>query len=81
MCISFGRTAGIFQLAHKDDTAMPIYFPGPVGKKLKEVSCEFSVKHLVTEARKPGSHKWMKDGKHRPAQLAARQQDAATPVA
>ncbi|MDT0320353.1 NAD(P)/FAD-dependent oxidoreductase [Streptomyces millisiae] len=81
MCISFGRGAGIFQLGRKDDTATRLYFSGPVGRKLKEISCEASVKHLVTEARKPGAHSWPKDGKHRPAQLRARSGDAAAPVA
>jgi NADH dehydrogenase FAD-containing subunit len=81
MCISFGRGAGIFQLAHKDDTALRLYFSGPVGKKLKEFSCASSVEHLVNEARKPGSHSWFKDGKHRPALLEARRSVTAAPVA
>ena len=81
MCISFGRRTGIFQLAHKDDTAMRLYFGGLAGKKLKELSCAFSVKHLVTEARKPGSHSWPKDGKHRPALLQAQRADTAAPAA
>jgi len=81
MCISFGRRTGIFQLAHKDDTAMRLYFSGLAGKKLKELSCAFSVKHLVAEARKPGSHSWPKDGKHRPALLQAQRGDTAAPVA
>lgn len=72
MCVSFGREAGIFQLARKDDTALPVYFSGIAGKTLKEFSCEASVKHLVHEARKPGSHSWPKDGKHRPEQLRRR---------
>ncbi|WP_280239424.1 NAD(P)/FAD-dependent oxidoreductase [Nocardia abscessus] len=81
MCISFGRRTGIFQLAHKDDTAMRLYFSGLVGKKLKELSCAASVEHLVTEARKPGSHSWPKDGKHRPALLRAQRGDVTAPVA
>ncbi|WP_067462562.1 NAD(P)/FAD-dependent oxidoreductase [Nocardia amamiensis] len=81
MCISFGRRTGIFQLAHKDDTAVPLYFTGFAGKTIKEFSCAASVKHLVTEARKPGSHHWPKDGQHRPAQLAAQHSDAAETVA
>ncbi|WP_431962438.1 NAD(P)/FAD-dependent oxidoreductase [Nocardia sp. bgisy134] len=81
MCISFGRGAGIFQLGHKDDTAMRLYFSGFAGKKLKEFSCAASVKHLVNEARKPGSHHWPKDGKHRPALLLAQSADAVAPVA
>ncbi|MEV4129586.1 FAD-dependent oxidoreductase [Nocardia sp. NPDC049707] len=81
MCISFGRDAGIFQLGHKDDTAMRLYFSGFTGKKLKEFACEASVKHLVREAHKPGSHHWPKDGKHRPTLLQAQRDNAAAPVA
>jgi NADH dehydrogenase FAD-containing subunit len=81
MCISFGRSTGIFQLGHKDDTAMRIYFSGLAGKKLKEFSCQASVKHLVTEAHKPGSHHWPKDGKHRPQLLQVQRDNAAAPVA
>lgn len=81
MCISFGRSTGIFQLGHKDDTAMRIYFSGLAGKKLKEFSCQASVKHLVTEAHKPGSHHWPKDGKHRPQLLQVQRHNAAAPVA
>ncbi|MBF6136275.1 FAD-dependent oxidoreductase [Nocardia otitidiscaviarum] len=79
MCISFGRRTGIFQLGRKDDTALPLYFTGFAGRKLKEFSCAASVQHLVTEAHKPGSHHWPKDGKHRPAVLAQRG-DATAPV-
>ncbi|WP_067834590.1 NAD(P)/FAD-dependent oxidoreductase [Nocardia lijiangensis] len=81
MCLSFGRDAGIFQLGRKDDTALPLYFTGSAGKKLKEFACEASVKHLVTEAQKPGSHHWPKDGKHRPQLLQAQRDVAAASVA
>ncbi|WP_063064280.1 NAD(P)/FAD-dependent oxidoreductase [Nocardia violaceofusca] len=80
MCLSFGRDAGIYQLGHKDETAMRLYFAGFAGKKLKEFACEAGVKHLATEARKPGSHHWFSDGKYRPAQLRARHDDTV-PVA
>ncbi len=69
MCLSFGRDAGIYQLGHKDETAMRLYFSGFAGKKLKEFACEAGIKHLATEARKPGSHHWFSDGKYRPEQL------------
>ncbi|MFF0454131.1 NAD(P)/FAD-dependent oxidoreductase [Nocardia africana] len=81
MCLSFGRDAGIYQLGHKDETAMRLYFGGFAGKKLKEFACEAGIKHLATEARKPGSHHWFSDGKYRPAQLQARRDNAAVPVA
>ncbi|WP_327120668.1 FAD-dependent oxidoreductase [Nocardia sp. NBC_01730] len=81
MCFSFGRGAGIFQLLQKDDTAKRLYFTGFMGRKLKEFSCTASVKHLVTEAHKPGSHHWPKDGEHRPALLRARNENVTTPSA
>ena len=80
MCVSFGRGAGIFQLARKNDVAIPVYVTGFAGRKLKELSGEASVKHLATEARKPGAHHWPKDGKYRP-QLLRAQRDETSPVA
>ncbi|MGW0249204.1 NAD(P)/FAD-dependent oxidoreductase [Nocardia goodfellowii] len=81
MCLSLGRDAGIYQLGHKDETAMRLYFSGFAGKKLKEFACEAGIKHLATEARKPGSHHWFKDGKYRPGLLRARRDNAAASVA
>ncbi|SHN75595.1 NAD(P)/FAD-dependent oxidoreductase [Cryptosporangium aurantiacum] len=69
MCISFGRGAGIYQIAHRDDTAMRLFVSGRPGAKLKEFACESSVKHLINEARKPGSHRWLKND-NRPQLLA-----------
>ncbi|OLF09043.1 FAD-dependent oxidoreductase [Actinophytocola xinjiangensis] len=66
MCISFGRRTAIFQIGRRDETSTRVYFRGALGRKLKEFSCESSVKHLVTEAGKPGSHTWPKDEKFRP---------------
>ncbi|MFJ6677200.1 NAD(P)/FAD-dependent oxidoreductase [Actinosynnema sp. NPDC091369] len=71
MCLSFGRRTGIFQLARKDDVAIPLHFTGAAGRKLKELACESSVKHLVAEKDKPGAHHWFRDGKHRPRLLAS----------
>ncbi|MEV6340554.1 FAD-dependent oxidoreductase [Nocardia vinacea] len=81
MCLSFGRDAGIYQLGHKDDTAMRLYFSGFAGRKLKEFACSAGIKHLATEAHKPGSHRWFKDGKHRPMLLQAQRDSAAAPIA
>lgn len=80
MCLSFGRDAGIYQVGHKNETGMRLYFSGSVGKKFKEIACSAGIKHLATEATKPGSHHWFKDGKHRPMLLAQRE-NAAVPVA
>jgi NADH dehydrogenase FAD-containing subunit len=60
MCISLGRHTAVFQLGREDETAMGLYVSGRPGAKLKEIACEASVKHLVKEAEKPGSHSWPK---------------------
>jgi NADH dehydrogenase len=58
MCISLGRRAGVFQLAHWDDTAMWIILKGRLGAKVKESACKSPIDQLAKEARKPGSHTW-----------------------
>ncbi|MFI5719722.1 NAD(P)/FAD-dependent oxidoreductase [Nocardia sp. NPDC051750] len=80
MCLSFGRNAGIYQLGHKNETGMRLYFSGFAGKRLKEFACEAGIKHLATEAQKPGSHHWFKDGKHRPQLLQAQRDNTSAPV-
>ena len=54
-CISLGRRAGIFQFAHRDDTAKRLYVGGRPGAKLKQFVCWGTVKQLALEARRPGS--------------------------
>jgi NADH:ubiquinone reductase (H+-translocating) len=66
MCVSLGRRAGVFQLAHSDDTAMWIHLSGRLGAKVKEAACKSPMEQLSDEARKPGSHTWpVKDAKRR----------------
>ncbi|MFE9631852.1 NAD(P)/FAD-dependent oxidoreductase [Streptomyces sp. NPDC006463] len=55
-CISLGRRAGIFQFAHKNDTALWFHIDGRPGAKLKEFVCKGVVKHLADEAHKPGGY-------------------------
>lgn len=62
-CVSLGRRAGIFQFAHRDDTANRFYVGGGPGARLKEFVCRSTLKHLAAEARKPGSLTWVKDAK------------------
>lgn len=54
-CISLGRDAGIFQFAHRYDVAVWFHIDGRPAARLKEFVCKGIVKHLVDEARKPGS--------------------------
>jgi hypothetical protein len=66
MCISLGRRAGVFQLSHRDDTAMWIHLSGRLSAKVKESACKTPIDQLAEEARKPGSHTWpVKDSKRR----------------
>lgn len=66
MCVSLGRRAGVFQLAHRDDTATWIHVGGRLGAKLKESACVSPIRQLAKEAREPGSHTWpVKDAKRR----------------
>lgn len=77
-CLSLGRRAGLYQFASKDDTANRFYLGGRSGAKIKELSCNASVKHLVNEARKPGSLNWLKDDKRRQRLQAERGEALAT---
>jgi NADH dehydrogenase FAD-containing subunit len=74
-CISLGREGGLVQLAHLDDTVMPLYLGGRAAAKVKEAVCKGTVTFLQREARKPGSYFWLKGGK-RQQKLAS----AAQPV-
>jgi NADH dehydrogenase len=75
MCISLGRRAGIFQFADKADTANGFYVSGRPGVKIKELACRAATKHLSNEARKPGSHTWIKDDEHRQQMLQAKRSE------
>ncbi|WP_326583007.1 FAD-dependent oxidoreductase [Streptomyces sp. NBC_00481] len=77
-CISLGRRAGIFQFAHRDDTAKRLHLGGRTGAKVKELVCRHTIKQLVNEARKPGSHTWAKGEQGRRLLRAQRRETAAT---
>jgi NADH dehydrogenase FAD-containing subunit len=64
-CISLGRRIGVYQFAHKTDTAMRLHLGGRPTAKLKEFVCGYTVTLLSNEARKPGSYRWLKGDKHR----------------
>ncbi|MEU9888794.1 FAD-dependent oxidoreductase [Sphaerisporangium sp. NPDC051011] len=68
-CASLGRSAGIRQLARKDDTAVNVYVGGRIGAAIKETTCKLGVSKIRREARKPGSLLWFKGGP-RPQQPA-----------
>ncbi|MDF2706627.1 MAG: pyridine nucleotide-disulfide oxidoreductase [Nonomuraea muscovyensis] len=68
-CLSLGRRAGVFQFAHRDDTAKSYHVSGRLGAALKEIACKAGFRHLTTEARTPGGYTWFTDDS-RPARLA-----------
>ena len=79
MCVSLGRRDGVFQFAHRDDTAMRLHLSGRLGAKMKEAACTSPVKQLAAEAHKPGSHTWpVNDAKRRQRLQAKHDEEPAT---
>ncbi|MEV0523296.1 FAD-dependent oxidoreductase [Streptomyces sp. NPDC050439] len=54
-CVSLGRSAGIYQLADRSDTAVWLHIGGGLGARIKELICKGIPDHLTEEAHKPGS--------------------------
>ena len=61
-CVSLGRTGGTVQLSHTDDRPRSVYLGGRAGALVKEQVCRATVSFLRSEARKPGSYRWLKSG-------------------
>jgi NADH:quinone reductase (non-electrogenic) len=61
-CISLGRKSGTLQFAHKDDTAVNLYFTGRMVASVKEAVCKGTLWALRREATNPGSAFWFKGG-------------------
>jgi NADH dehydrogenase len=79
MCISLGRRAAVFQIAHGNDAARGLYVGGRPGAKLKESFCKGAMKQMADEAHKPGSFKWWaKDNKRQQLLEANRGEALAT---
>ncbi|WP_345410583.1 hypothetical protein [Actinomycetospora chlora] len=67
-CLSLGRRDGVFQSAHRDDTAARFHLAGRTGAVVKELICRSTVWSLRQEARKPCAHRWwLADGTRRQA--------------
>ncbi|MEU4565317.1 FAD-dependent oxidoreductase [Micromonospora sp. NPDC023956] len=61
-CVSLGRRAGIFQFAHRDDSATGLHLGGRLGAKLKDLVVRSIVRQLAYEAHRPGARNlWIKD--------------------
>jgi NADH:quinone reductase (non-electrogenic) len=76
MCISLGRRAAVFQVAHGNDAAIGLYVGGRPGAMLKESFCRGGMKLMAGEARKPGSFKWWAKDKKRQQLLQANRAEA-----
>jgi NADH dehydrogenase len=55
-CLSLGRRQGMFQLAHRDDSARRTYLHGRAAGRLKELVCWGTVTQLTWESRRPGTY-------------------------
>ncbi len=53
-CLSLGRTAGVLQLARRDDTATPVYIGGRAGGRVKEWVTAGNRASLGVFSRRPG---------------------------
>lgn len=58
-CVSIGRARGVFQPAHRDDTAMPVAIGGRAAAYVKETVSRSVTAALAKEARRPGSFRWL----------------------
>jgi NADH dehydrogenase FAD-containing subunit len=76
-CISLGRSAGIFQFAHRNDVARGVHIGGRLGAKVKEFVCTHIVTGMAKEAREPGSTTWVKDDQRQEALRARARRSGA----
>ncbi len=53
-CISLGRNGGLVQLAHLDDTVMPLHIGGRTAAKIKEAVCKGTVCFLAAGGAQAG---------------------------
>lgn len=79
VCLSVGRTRGIFQPTHADDSARSWDVPGRPGAWVKESICRAVAWGLTVEARHPGRMMWTHDRSRadRVVQARADQTEAA----
>jgi NADH:ubiquinone reductase (H+-translocating) len=79
-CVSLGRSAGTFQAARMDDTAMWLSVGGRPGALIKELVCAQVLAAMKREARRPGSF-WWPTYRGRARLLAASGEEQARAVA
>ena len=72
MCLSLGRGAGTFQVAHLDDSARGLALTGRPAAWLKEAVGRSIIGSLRAEARHPGLMRWPTD-RGRAARVGAAQ--------
>lgn len=62
-CISLGRTAGLFDVAHRDDDPAGVVVSGRAGAVVKERVCRGTLWSLRWESRHSGSRLWLSAGR------------------
>ncbi|MEU6344099.1 FAD-dependent oxidoreductase [Streptomyces sp. NPDC046977] len=83
-CLSLGRKAGVTQFSYLNDRVNALHIGGRLGADVKEIACRFTLRQLVSGARKAGSPASAGDGtdgtdgleaarpEHRPTEPRAR---------
>jgi NADH dehydrogenase FAD-containing subunit len=64
-CISLGRNEGVTQFSYLDDRVNALHIGGRLGANVKEIACRFTLKQLVSGARKASSRASHGDGTDR----------------
>lgn len=59
-CVSLGRSRGVLQLTHADDSARAGHLAGRPAAMIKELICRSTVAGIRQEARRPGSVPWVR---------------------
>ncbi|MGW8631936.1 NAD(P)/FAD-dependent oxidoreductase [Streptomyces sp. NPDC055793] len=54
-CLSLGRTEGVTQFSYPDDRVNALHVSGRPGAGIKEIACRFTLRQLVTGARRATS--------------------------
>lgn len=82
LCLSLGRSDGLLQLTHRDDSPRRLLVPGQRGAAIKETVCSGTVKALAFEGRHPGLIRfpdWLADPERQRQLLARHDEVSITP--
>lgn len=70
-CLSLGRSGGLIQFTHTDDTPRRLYVAGRLAATIKETICAGTIKTIARTRRRPGSYFWPHSRTHRPPPMTS----------